>query len=66
MFTGLVESAVPLLESVVVGPGKRMCFDLGPIADGVEIGDSIALNGCCLTVIALEGTKCWFELGAET
>ena len=45
MFTGLVEAEVPLLESVVVGPGKRMGFDLGPIADGVQIGDSIALDG---------------------
>ena len=66
MFTGLVEAKVPLLESVVVGPGKRMGFDLGSIGDGVRIGDSIALNGCCLTVVAMEGTKCWFELGAET
>lgn len=66
MFTGLVEAEVPLLESVVVGRGKRMGFDLGLIADGVQIGDSIALNGCCLTVVAIEETKCWFDLGAET
>ena len=58
MFTGLVEAKVPLLESLAVGPGKRMGFDLGPIGEGVRIGDSIALNGCCLTVVAIEGTKC--------
>ena len=66
MFTGLVEAKVPLVESVVVGPCKRMGFDLGAIGDGVRIGDSIAMNGCCLTVVAIDGTRCWFELGAET
>jgi len=66
MFTGLVEGKVPLVESVADGTGKRMGFDLGPLCDGVRIGDSIALNGCCLTVIAIDGTRCWFELGSET
>ncbi len=66
MFTGLVEAKVPLMESHFEGAGKRMGFDLGPICDGVRIGDSISLNGCCLTVVAIDGTKCWFELGAET
>ena len=66
MFTGLVEAKVPLMESLIEGAGKRMGFDLGPICDGVRIGDSISLNGCCLTVVAIDGTKCGFELGAET
>ncbi len=66
MFTGLVEAKVTLVDSVIEGTGKRMGFDLGPISDGARIGDSIALNGCCLTVVAIDGTKCWFELGAET
>ena len=66
MFTGLVEGKVPLVEEVAEGTGKRMGFDLGPLCEGVRIGDSIALNGCCLTVVAIEGTRCWFELGSET
>ena len=66
MFTGLVEAKIPLVESLLEGTGKRMGFDLGPICDGVRIGDSIAINGCCLTVVAMDGTTCWFELGAET
>ena len=66
MFTGLVEAKVPLVESLFEGTGKRMGFDLGPVCDGVRIGDSIAINGCCLTVVAIDGTTCWFELGAET
>ena len=43
-----------------------MGFDLGSLSEGVCLGDSIALNGCCLTVVAIQGTLCWFELGAET
>lgn len=66
MFTGLVESTVSLVEIQRIGPGMRMGFDLGSLSDGVCLGDSIALNGCCLTVVAIQGTLCWFELGAET
>ena len=66
MFTGLVESTVSLMESQRIGPGMRMGFDLASLSEGVCLGDSIALNGCCLTVVAIEGTICWFELGAET
>jgi len=66
MFTGLVESTVSLVESTKAGTGKRMGFDLGGLGEGVRIGDSIALNGCCLTVVEISGATCWFELGAET
>jgi len=66
MFTGLVEAKVGLVESQIEGTGKRLGFDLGPLSDTVQIGDSIALNGCCLTVVEILATTCWFELGAET
>ena len=66
MFTGLIEAKVRLVNSVVEGPGKRLEFDLSAICEGVRVGDSLAINGCCLTVIAIEGSRCWFDLGAET
>ena len=66
MFTGLVEGTVPLVDATIEGSGKRMGFDLGPLCDGVQIGDSIAFNGCCLTVVAIVESTCWFELGEET
>lgn len=70
MFTGLVESKIPLVQSLDIGPGRRMVFDLGELASlqgkPVAIGDSIALAGCCLTVVQIDGTKCHFELGSET
>ncbi|MCU0709031.1 MAG: riboflavin synthase [Pirellula sp.] len=66
MFTGLVEGMVTLVERSVEGAGQALTFDLGPLAQGVQIGDSIALSGCCLTVIRMDGTRCTFELGSET
>jgi len=66
MFTGLVESKVPLVGSEPCGPGKRLIFDLGPLAHSVAIGDSIALSGCCLTVVEIANALCHFELGSET
>lgn len=66
MFTGLVEGKATLLESNPSGSGKLMCFELGELSVGVNIGDSIALNGCCLTVVKITNSACWFELGEET
>lgn len=70
MFTGLVESKVPLVGLRECGPGKRLIFNLGAFAQGVCIGDSIALAGCCLTVVEIGGdfpeSCCHFELGSET
>lgn len=57
---------VVLTDSRADGSGKLMSFDLGECAQGVAIGDSIALNGCCLTVVAIDGNCCSFELGEET
>lgn len=70
MFTGLVESKVSLVQNTQVGPARRMVFDLGQLADFEEkpsaIGDSIALSGCCLTIVQIDGTNCHFDLGSET
>ena len=70
MFTGLVESKAILTAAIPIGPGKRLIFDLGKLAnsDGkpIGLGDSIALSGCCLTVVEIDRSLCHFELGSET
>ncbi|MEM9588297.1 MAG: riboflavin synthase [Planctomycetota bacterium] len=66
MFTGLVETLGTLSEVIDQSPGKRFRIDGGPVADGVAIGDSIAINGCCLTVVAVDGDRLDFEAGEET
>ncbi len=66
MFTGLVESTAPLVGATSQGSGVQLRFDLGKLAQGVQIGDSIAVSGCCLTVIAIDGEIVSFEAGEET
>ena len=70
MFTGLVESKAILTAATPIGPGKRLIFDIGKLAnsDGkpIGLGDSIALSGCCLTVVEIDRSLCHFELGSET
>ncbi len=67
MFTGLVETKGCLAERIDQPPGKRLRIDAGlDIAADARVGDSICCNGCCLTVVAIEGTILDFEAGSET
>lgn len=62
MFTGLVEE----LGAFVTLDGGRARFEARVVLDGVAIGDSIATNGCCLTVVAF-GDDWWeTDLSDET
>ncbi len=66
LFTGLVEGKARLTHIESIGSGKRLTFDLGVLTEGVQLGDSIALSGCCLTVVCSSDSMCIFELGSET
>jgi riboflavin synthase len=66
MFTGLVESLATIRELRAEGPGMRLAIVDETIAAKAKIGDSIAINGCCLTVVELDGGAMAFEAGAET
>ena len=66
MFTGLVEATGKITALESQGPGMRIVVNAGDLANGVEIGDSIANNGCCLTVIEANGPYLAFEAGPET
>lgn len=57
---------VTLQGRAAEGAGQRLTVDLGPWSEGVRVGDSICLSGCCLTVVAIDGARCAFELGSET
>ncbi len=69
MFTGLVEGlgsvvsltpdTVSLTLQIAAPPGL-------PEVETVRLGDSIALNGCCLTVVAIAGRTWSFQAGSET
>jgi riboflavin synthase len=60
MFTGIVEE----LGSVAERDGNRLRLVARHVLDGARIGDSTAVNGCCLTVVAMgegEGGNSWWE-----
>ncbi len=44
----------------------RLIVAVGGMADEVKIGDSIAVNGCCLTVVRIDGESLSFQAGEET
>jgi riboflavin synthase len=66
MFTGIVEHVGRIAEVQKQSDLARFRIDLGPIADGVKLGDSVAVAGACLTVAAIEEGLYAFEAIPET
>jgi riboflavin synthase len=66
MFTGLVEMLARVVDLLEEPPGVRLTIAAGSLASGVAVGDSIAVNGCCLTVMRVDGEAVSFQAGAET
>jgi riboflavin synthase len=72
MFTGIVQAVGRIAAAVPRGDGLRLTVDPGGGFDAVDvaIGDSIAVNGCCLTVIECTvdggGARLAFDVSGET
>jgi len=66
MFTGLVEALGEVTSITPSGPGVRLVVRSALVAQDAQLGDSIAVNGCCLTVVAVEDGQLSFDAGAET
>ena len=67
MFTGLIEHVGKIISIEKLRDGDaRLVIDLGPLARGTKLGDSISVNGCCLTVVKLSKTKASFDAVPET
>ena len=66
MFTGIVEA----VGTVVQIDLEEDCVDLvvrvTPEFSSVKVGDSVAINGCCLTVTAVDGARLSFQAVPET
>ena len=65
MFTGIIESMCPVV-ALRRGATWRLTVDLGELADDAKLGDSISINGVCLTVAALSGSRASFDAIGET
>ena len=61
MFTGIIESVgrIEKLNPLQIATGRL------PLAD-VRVGDSISVQGCCLTVVKKARKKLWFDVSRET
>jgi riboflavin synthase len=67
MFTGIVQAVGRIASATPHGDGLRIAVETGPLdVDGVKAGDSIAVAGCCLTVVAVERDRLCFDVSAET
>jgi riboflavin synthase len=66
MFTGLVEETGTLLGVEQSATGARLTLRAPLVASDARLGDSVAVNGCCLTVTTQEGDVLSFDLLAET
>lgn len=66
MFTGIVEETGSVV-SFIQGPSSwRLQIAATVALGGVALGDSIAVNGCCLTVVAFDGMNLFFDVLEET
>lgn len=68
MFTGIVEGTGVIREisDSARRSATRITVDLGSHSRGLQTGQSVALNGVCLTAVDLSGTECVFEMIEET
>jgi riboflavin synthase len=66
MFTGIIEETGSVLEFSEQSAAYRLKLKASRVLDGLEMGDSIAVNGCCLTAIAFDQGSVSFDLLQES
>jgi len=67
MFTGIIETIGTVRSaSLSTAAGGAVSIDIANLAEGTALGDSIAVNGVCLTVTKLTATVANFDVSAET
>jgi riboflavin synthase len=66
MFTGIVRYIGTVKAVSPTAAGRRLGIDLGPLVEGLKLGDSIAVSGACLTAAAVAGSVAQFDVIAET
>ena len=66
MFTGLIEVVCTVKAIRQKGAALELSIDLDSLSQNAKIGDSIAINGICLTVCRLDGRIAGFDVSEET
>jgi riboflavin synthase len=66
MFTGIIEGLGTVAQVRPVDGGSRLTVSADFSLEGTGIGDSIAVNGACLTVVSLQGPRFSVDVSPET
>jgi riboflavin synthase len=67
MFTGIVQATGQVVSAQPRTEGMQLSVECAALdLRDVAIGDSVAVNGCCLTVVSIEATRLSFDVSAET
>lgn len=67
MFTGLVEGCGTVQQIAREGAGVNLLLDVpAALTVDAKLGDSVAINGCCLTLVEMRGNNWAFQAGPET
>jgi riboflavin synthase len=67
MFTGIVQATGRVIAAAAIGDASRIGIDADALdLSDVRIGDSVAVSGCCLTVVHRAARRLDFDVSAET
>ena len=66
MFTGLVEALGRVEDVAEERSGRRLVLSWPDLAGPMAMGESVAVNGCCLTVVEASGVRFTVQAGPET
>lgn len=66
MFSGIVEETGEVIALEPVAGGARLTVETPAVGPTTKVGDSVAVNGCCLTAVVAAGRRLEFDLLAET
>ena len=66
MFTGIIEETGTVRAITTQSAGTALCIAADKVTEGTVVGDSIAVNGVCLTVTSLSGKQFTADVMPET
>jgi riboflavin synthase len=66
VFTGIIEAVGEVEHVEMAGDLAKLRVRCGKASEGVRLGDSVAVSGCCLTVTRIDGERLDFDAVRET
>ncbi len=66
MFTGIIEGQGTIARIENTGQGSHVAIDSDFLLDRTKIGDSLAINGACLTAVRIEKNRFYVDISPET